>query len=621
MNLLLNTKSNTRRLAFLLIAVFFLLIVFSNIYLEKTNLFLGVDGNWKYSIKSLPLQNQVLGKDVFFPYGPLAPYLFPSPVVSQSFFLMLLPELFKLLLFALIFYLIYKFTRFNLKSLLFLIPLSLFLNGGFFTTYTDLVIQIILLLLLLNINKGSIELNNKNAIILAVFSSVLLLFKFSLGLVSVGTIFLLLIFNLWNSKKELIRKLSIFSVSFIIFTLLTFYLTAHTINIFPYIMNSLAISKLYKEFMAINLQSPSDYMINLFLVLGLALNFIILKPKNYFPYIFLSYTAILYGWVRNDGHILSTNVFILASLVAFVNSTPQKLPFFGKLKEKQAYNVGLFFAGIFLVISYLHFLDYKIDLLKPNLEFNFFKKPLWHTGKGFKETEDDLVALNSSIPLSIEESVQEHNNCLLVIPVKSSIPLALNKCQIHLAYLQLYSNYPDNSDELNIDRVRKIYPNIKILFHDGAIDNRIYLSETPLFMLSIYKNFEIEKFESGFLLLKPKNEKWQDIECSKNEKNKSNLLKAQVKYSLYKKIKSLVYKDPELCVEYTDPSTGQKIEKRTFRTQLKRGIATEPFLLNINDLFNYFEKEKKKSLAELNLKKCGTGKSVAVENIGYFSCY
>ena len=612
---------NLRRLAFFLMIISFFLIIFSNIYLEKTDLFLGVDGNWKFSVKHSIIQEQHLGKDVFFPYGPLAPYLSSSPVVSQSFLIVLLPELFKLFLFVLIFYLIYKFTKFNLKSLLFIIPLSLFINGGFFTTYTDLVIQIILLLLLLNINKGSIELDNKNAIILAVFSSVLLLFKFSLGLASVGTIFLLLIFNFWNRKKELVRKLSIFLASFAIFTLLTFYLTAHTINIFPYIMNSLAISKLYKEFMAINMQTPSDYMINLILVFGLTLNFLILKPKNYLPYIFLSYTAVLYGWVRNDGHILSTNVYILASLAAFVNSTPEKLPFFKKLKIKQVYNAGLFFAGIFLVISYLNFLDYKVDLLKPNLEFNFFKKPVWRAEAGFEETKKDLAVLSSSIPPSIKKSVQKDNGCLMVVPDKSAIPLALDKCQVHLVYLQLYSNYPDNSDELNINKLKQNYPKVKILFHDGAIDNRIYLSETPLFMLSIYKNFEVEYFENGLLLLKPKNEKWQDIECLESEKSKSNFLKAQVRYTPYKKIKSLVYKDPELCVEYTDPSTGQKIEKRTFRTQLKRGIATEPFLLNINDLFNYFEKEKKKSLAELNLKKCGTGKSVAVENIGYFSCY
>jgi len=616
-----NKGLNLKRLVFLLMIAAFFLIISSNIYLEKTNLFLGVDGNWKYSVKYSTIQEQYLGRDIFFTYGPLAPYLLPSPVVSDSFLIVLLPELFKLLLFALIFYLIYKFTKYNLKSLFFIIPLSLYLSGGFFTTYTDLTIEIILLLLILNINKNSIKLSNINILFLAFISSLLLLFKFSLGVASSGTIFLLLLFNAWDNKRELVKKMLTFGASFGAFTLFLFYLTAHTINILPYVFNSLALNSLYKEFMAINTQTPSDYMINLILVLGLALNFLILKPKNYLPYIFLSYTAVLYGWVRNDGHILSTNVYILASLVAFVNSAPEKLPFLKKLKAKHVYNAGLFFAGIFLVISYLHFLDYKVDLLKPNFEFNFFKKPVWQTKTAFNETKDDLATLNSSIPPSIKESIQKDSSCLMVIPDKSAIPLALNKCQVPLAYLQLYSNYPDNSDKLNIANMKKDYPNIKILFHDGAIDNRIYLSETPLFMLNIYKNFEIDKLESGFLLLRPRNEKWQDVECLKSEKRASNFLKAQVQYTLYKKIKSLVYKDPELCVEYTDPATGQKMEKRTFRTQLKRGIVTKPFLLNINDLFSYFGKGEEKSLDEFGVKKCGTGQDVAIENIEYFSCH
>lgn len=600
---------------------FFLLIIFSNIYLEKTNLFLGVDGNWKYSVKYSTVQDQYLGKDVFFTYGPLASYLLPSPVISPSFFLVLLPELFKLFIFALIFYLIYKLTKFNWKSLFFLIPLSLFLSGGFFITYMDLAIEIILLLLILNINRGSVKLNNKNIIFWAVFSSILLLFKFSLGLASGGTIFLLLVLNFWNDKRELIKKTFVYAAIFSIVTILMFFLTAHTKNIFPYIFNSLALSSLYKEFMAVNMQTRSEYIINFILVFGLALNFLILKPKNYLPYIFLSYTAVLYGWVRNDGHIISTNVYLLASLVAYINANPVNIVFLKKLKISHVYKAGLFFAGIFLVISYLHFLDYKVDLLKPNFEFNFFKKPIWQVEAGFEETKSDLAILASSIPPSIKESIQNNNDCLMVIPDKSAIPLALDKCQIHLAYLQLYSNYPENSDELNINKLKQNYPKIKILFHDGAIDNRIYLSETPLLMLNIYKNFEVDKFENGFLPLKPKNVIWQDVKCLASQKEASNFMKARVQYTLYKKIKSLVYKDPDLCIEYADPATGQKIEKRTFRNQLERGVVTEPFLLNINDLFSYFGKGEKKYLDEFGVKKCGTGKFFTIENVEYFSCH
>ena len=307
----------SNKLAFSLIIVFFVFLVFSNIYLEKTDLFLGVDGNWKFSVKHSIFQDQHLGKDFFFTYGPLAPYLLPYPAASPSFLAVFLPELFKLLIFTLIFYLIYRLTKFDLRSLFFLVPLSLFLNGGFFTTFLDLSIEIILLLLILNINKGAIRLGTKNILFFSAFSSLLLLFKFSLGLASGGVVFLLLFFNTWKNKRELARKMFVFAASFGIFTLFLFYLTTRAINIFPYILNSLSLSSLYKEYMAINMQSPSDYLINLILVLGLALNFIILKPKNYLPYIFLSYTAILYGWVRNDGHILSTNAYILASLAAF----------------------------------------------------------------------------------------------------------------------------------------------------------------------------------------------------------------------------------------------------------------------------------------------------------------
>jgi len=620
MNPLLKEKSYFQRLVFFLMIIFFFLIIFSNIYLEKTDLFLGVDGNWKFSVKHSIFQDQQLGKDFFFTYGPLAPYLLPSPVVSQSFAMLLLPELFKLFLFAFIFYLIYRLTKFGLRSLFFLVPLSLFLNGGFFTTFTDLAIEIILLLLILNINKGSIQISAKNILFFSAFSSVLLLFKFSLGLASGGTVFLLLLFNAWKNKRESARKILFFAASFGIFTLFFFYLSAHTINIFPYISNSLALSSLYKEYMAINIQSPSDYLINLVLVLALALNFIVLKPKNYLPYIFLSYTAVLYGWVRNDGHIFSTNAYILFALAAFVNSSPQKISFLTKLKPKFIYNAGLFFAGIFFVISYLHFLDYKIDLLKPNLDLNFFRKPVWRTSAGFQETKDDLAKLRSSVPLSITQSIQKDDSCLMVVPDKSAIPLALEKCQIHLAYLQLYSNYPENSDRLNIENLKRNYPQTKILFHDGAIDNRIYLSETPLFLLDVFKNFEIDRFESNFLLLKPRNKKWQDAECAESEKKDSNFLKAQVKYSSYKKIKSLIYKDPELCVEYADPTTGQKIEKRIFRSQLERGVMTEPFLLNVNDLFSYFSNGENRTLEKLEIKRCAGSNSFTVENVEYFSC-
>ena len=142
------------RLIFLIFLLFFIFLFLSNTYLEDFSASAGIDAYWRYSVKFLPTQNQYLGKDVFFTYGPLSPYILPAPIASSDLIFALIPSLFKIFLFFIIFYLIYRLSRFNAKSLLFLLPLvPLLIDGSYFFTFIDAVIYIILLLVIVNIKQ------------------------------------------------------------------------------------------------------------------------------------------------------------------------------------------------------------------------------------------------------------------------------------------------------------------------------------------------------------------------------------------------------------------------------------------------------------------------------------
>ena len=607
-------KKNLNKLPVIIFVLAFILLFFSNIYAETTNLFSGVDGNWKYSVKFMSGQGQSLGKDVFFTYGPLAQFLLPAPTSFYSVFLNLLPGIFKLIILLIIFFLIYKLTKFNFKSLILILPLLILFFEGIFSNFIDLFFQIIALLLVFSVDQESAKFSKKEIVFTSALASVVLLFKFSSGITIFGTIFLLLLFNQYENRKQLVANLAIFSMASIFCVEFIFFLITKSVNIVPFIINSLYLSNFYKEFMATTRQTEFVYILNLILIFGLFLNFSVLKKRSFLPYAFVSYIAVSYGWIRNDGHVLATNLFVLMALLLFVYLIfKQKNKFVFQLNF---INIRLALAIILIPISLYTINHLGIDILKFHINFNFFKNPIWNVEDAYAETTKELEKMNMQIPELIKNYIQKDTKCLMIIPDKSAIPLALNKCQIHQINLQLYSNYTPNSDKQNIEILSKNYPNSRILIHSGVIDNRIFLSETPLFIMNIYKNFKVALFENGYLLLEPKNQKWKKLNCLASSLNEYNFIRVDVDESILYKIESLLFKGPEICLNFEDTNSKKK---RTFLSQLKNGLIVNPFISNVDGLYAYFQGNQKQ-IDNFKITECSDKKSFFDTRIDYLKC-
>jgi len=266
-------------------------------------------------------------------------------------------------------------------------------------------------------------------------------------------------------------------------------------------------------------------------------------------------------------------------------------------------------------------------IFKPVLDFTFIKDPFWDIKNSQNKAVESLVELNNAIPEPIKDSLKNHEGYLMSLPNYSAIPLALNKPQLHLAYLQLYANSPNNADGMNIEAVKSVYPNIKIIIHDKSVDKRIFLSENPLLLLSIYKNFQIETFEKKLLLLTPKNSSWENINCIKKNKDEEyNFTKIYLEKSFFEKIAATFYKGKEICLEFLDDSTNKTDYKRTYYSQLEKGIVTTPFSIKVNDVLSYLKDGEVKTLEKFNIRNCSDiinkhdSNSLEINREEYFLC-
>lgn len=598
----------------IIIISFFILIILLNLNSKvqnNVNFLKSLDVHWNYSIKHLVFQDQILGKDIFFTYGPLSPYLLsPSPIVSKSFLLNILPEIFIICLSLMIFYLLYKITNFNFKSLILLVPLFTLIRFNYYPIL--FAILLILLFLIIGVNKKVVPLNKTNIIVAAFFSSLFLLLKFNLGFTSMGVVFLLLIFSNKKNKSSYFFDLFLFILALSFFTIILFYLTTDSFNMAPFINNSFFITKYYPEYMSHSTQGGLLNILNFILLLGYFFGLFFLQKRYYLPYLFLCYTVFLYEWVRNDkGHVIIPLFFILVIIYFFIyNILTEK--YIIKFISVKKISIGFIFAVLLILVLYIRLSLLPMSLL-GKFNYSFFKTPFWKIENGYEKTEESLNKLNSAIPISMRSAIKKENKCLMAIPNFSAIPLALDICQVHLFNLQLYSSYTENSDKENINILKNSYPNVKIIIDNTRIDNRIYLSESPLFLRSILKNFEIELFEKKYLLLKPSSNIWKDVSCVKSDSFNSNFAKINFNDSMYSKFEKVFFKGPEVCIK-TDDSLN-----RTYKTQLSRGIITKPYINNTSDLYNYLDNKKQKDIGKFEILYCKNDNIIETEN-EYFMC-
>ncbi|MBD3244459.1 MAG: hypothetical protein GF335_00510 [Candidatus Moranbacteria bacterium] len=596
--------------------------MFGNLYYkDDANVKNTIEGSWNYSIKNMLFQNENLGRDVFYTYGPLATYFFSSPALTDSFLILILPVLLSVFLALIIYFLLFKLTRFKVRSLLFLPPLFLLFHA-ISAIKLEFCIQFILLLIIFNVDRKKITLNKKTILILAFFTAFATLLKFSLGMVSVATLSFLIFLN--NKKiisKQNIKKIIFYESLVFVFLFILFYFSAKSTDIITYLSNSLQVSIGYKEYMAVDVQLPVVKFINFLLIFPILLNLFILKKKNYPSYLILSYFAILYGFVRNDLHVLTSLQYMFTVLVVFVYYALNKKNL-TKKNKKLAFDYKLILGIFCLAFIHLHLIsNYKQNFLKPDVRLSFLKSPIWKTDQYLKKAEKNLDTGKKMIPNKIEKSIKNSSKCLMVIPNFSSVPLFVHTCQVHNVYLQYFSNYPDNSDQLNIEKIKKQYPdNLNILFHNGSIDGRIYLSESPKLLLAILKNYKLELKENQYLLLTPKNKRWQDIECKKSSKENHNFVQIHLKESILEKIKKTIYKPTKTYIHLQINDKTQI--KRTYRSQLEYGIITDPYFQDTQDIAEFLNnpKDYNKTIKDYSLKTKDRQKEFQITEKVYYRC-
>lgn len=564
----------------------------------------GLDPSWKYVIDYVFSNNLQFGKDIYFTFGPLSDFWFPTYFYNESTYnsALVLSFLFILTIFCSLFQ-ISKNSTLLIKIIGFLSIIVGFIIGGNFLWYIlpILFIQIVFL------DTENKKLKFMLSIVLVFFLSFSILVKFShfpTAIISVLTVDIY--FYLKNKNKN-----PLYTIILFIFMIVLFIISGQDIVNFPaFFIGSFHTLSGYSESMQV---FTSNKIIYIFLILSILMLTILIKTiiksndiKTYI-FIFISvlvlFMAFKNGFVRQDGHSVAAY-----SGLSFVFGL--LLIYFSKDFIHQKYR--LYFIYFLCLISICMSYMVKTYYTGDRWEFKRFDKSLWNDMLEIKNNfisipnllkKSRIQELNSEYNLSVENikkqiDLSDMKGSVDIYPWDQSFVIAYGLDYRPRPLFQSYSVYTPYLIEKNIEFLKSNRAPDNILFSIKEIDGRAPFMMEGASWLEIMKRYDVVDLKGEFLVLKKSSEQ-KDYNLEKFEpinvkfgdeikvpNEKQIYVNIDIQKSFFGKITNILFKTPIVWIELTFEN-GNKERFRIVPGISSSGFILSPSIKSIGDFFNF----------------------------------
>lgn len=564
----------------------------------------GLDPSWQYAMDYAFLHNLQFGKDIYFTFGPLADFWFPTYFYNESTYITALVLSF-LLVFTIAFSLfqISKHVSLIVRIIGFLSILIGLKIGNNFLWY----IVPILFIQIVFFDSENKKLKFGLSILLVFFLSFSILVKFSHFPTAILSVLTIDIYFYLKNKN----KIPLYTIVLFTFMIVLFMISGQNIgNFITYFIGSFNTLSGYSESMQV---FSSNEMIYIFLILSIVMLILLIKPiiksndiKTYF-FIFICalvlFMSFKNGFVRHDAHALASY-----SGLSFVFGL--LLIYFSKYLTFSKYRI-YFICSLCLIsicMSYIVKNYYKDN----NWEFKRFDKALWSDILQMKNNfllipyvlkNSRIEELNSNYNSSIKKikkqiDLSDIKGSVDIYPWDQSYVIAHRLDYRPRPLLQSYSVYTPYLIEKNIEFLKSDKAPDNILFSIKEIDARAPFMMEGASWLEIMKRYDVLDLKGEFLVLKNTNEeknfsfeKLENINIQfgdeiKVPNEKLIYVNIDINKSFFGKICNTLFKTPILWIELTFEN-GNKEKYRIIPGIASSGFILSPSIKSIGDFFSF----------------------------------
>lgn len=578
--------------------ILMLLIIPINPYLP----FYGLDPSWKFAMNYAFLHDFQFGKDIYFTFGPLSDFWFPTYFYSESTYkIAIFLSFFLSFIIFLSLVFITKNTNLLVKIISFLAIIIGLKVGDTFLWYI-IPILFVQIVFLENVNK---KLCFVLSIVLVFFLSFSVLIKFSHFPTAILAVLIIDIYFYIKNRT----KIPLFTLLFFVFMIILFVISGQNItNFIAYFIGSFNTLSGYSESMQI---FSSNKMIYIFLILNVLMLIILFKTiiimNNIKTYIFLLISALILfmafknGFVRHDGHAVAAYSglsFVFGLLLIYFSQT-------------SIHKFKLYLISILCLISVGTSYMVKIHYMSDNSDRKFGKvlfTDIIEIKKNFLEisnllNKSRIEQLNSNYKFSVENikkqiDLTDIKGSVDIYPWDQSFVIAHGLDYKPRPLLQSYSVYTPYLIEKNIEFLKSNRAPDNILFTIKEIDNRAPFMMEGASWLEIMKRYDVVDFKGEFLVLNKSTEQkdysleeFESINVKFGDEievpnEKQIYVNIDIQKSFFGKIINTLFKTPILWIELTFEN-GSKEKYRIIPGIASSGFILSPSIKSIGDFFNF----------------------------------
>ncbi|KIM09350.1 MAG: hypothetical protein KU28_01645 [Sulfurovum sp. PC08-66] len=588
----------------------------------------GLDPSWKWVMHFSFVNNLAFGEEIFFTFGPLADFWFPSYFFDQNtyFIAITIAFIFASTIFAALYFSTHTLQT-KQKVFTFFLFLTAIIVGN---TYVWFILP--LLFLLIYFTKEELITKNTLLIFITFFLAFSVLVKFSHFPTAFITVLLIDVYHIYK-----FHKFSYHTITFFIFIVTLFVLSGQQIDNFSaYFFGSFQTLSGYSE--AMSLYGPSFMVLVYSLLSILIFSFLLFKvmlQKNIETFFVIMLTSISLfmafknGFVRHDAHAYSASSGMLMVLGTLYIYFYNKI-YFSNI-EKSLVKYFMLFSILFSIMIFFFYNftsifveeinkkfppHIKEEIKKEFIEKNYSNIILQHGNlltsipkKMFSTTVQNTYDRFYKLP-SIFSSSQKKElidvYAMSIQTIKTSLPLSEIKGSVDIypwdqAYIlasdlnytprpvfQSYSVYTNYMIQKNIAFLQSDKAPDNLLFSIKEIDNRLPSMMEGTTWLEIFSKYNVATTIDEFLLLNKsetaatfslEEEKAQTItfnETVKVEKGNKFIFIAFEK-TFFGKISEILFKAPIVYIQLTfDDNTTTT--KRLIPSIASNGFILSPYI-------------------------------------------
>lgn len=557
---------------------------------------LGIDPSWKIALGLANATGMLFGQDIVFTYGPLHYFVTKSGVSYQHKWAIILFELTAILFVLFIISEIFRKERHPLKG--FVLLMFCFLFSGFSSEYY--------LLLIFLYSAYQVLLRNKTGFLFVMLLIAVVTFFIKINFGFINFIGLLLVCCGYAIRHP--EKFLVILLTAIAFPLAVFFLsTVLHVSLNEYLINGLRIIGGYSNAMVIPVSS-SDlvdctgfFILCVFVFLLLNNLRFFLRAKHILPFLlFLFYFFLLFknAYVRADGHVF---IFIFNSLILYLifylwNPRLRYL--------RQTFIIALFFAFLSIPLAALNFTVFKQDSWFNPLE----KIDCWSYELDLlSNLKHKSVFHKSKIdPVKVSKAQLQiiSGNTVDVLPEDITVIYRHQLRYNPRPIVQSYSAYTLYLDSLNAKKYNASDAPDYLLYLNRSIDGRVPFWDESITKRAIMKNYSIEdtemRYDTSFLLFQKRSVQQKELvmpvlsfasdialPVDVPQDSGNVYLYLDLHYSLYGKLKNLLFQAPVVYVQFTyeDNSTEKY---RCIPAILQTGVLINKMVKTNQDAYRFF---------------------------------